>query len=215
MDNTHRRIGVLGQWARKGVTMFSTVIALWRKLTRSRILIGLAFMLISILGVFGVIRSATTGTTVILASRFLAAGTTITQDDIDTVQVMSEPSVPAVDPEDFVGKVIAVDIGDGEMVTPRMIEPTQDSRIALAVPLGIPPATTIVPGSIVTVWRVDEEGVLPPTAVAFNAVVTDIADTGFGADILATLLIEFDEVDRVVAATGPRQHLVLSTGEKS
>lgn len=189
------------------------LITRWRNLVRSRMLVGVLLILVSIVGVFGVIQSQTRGVKVLLAADFLPAGTIIAEADLVEARILDPQSQPVLAASEAIGQKLGFDVGFGELLTQRMFEPSLVQRVSVAVPLGFPPAENIAPGSTVSVWVVDEENDNPPASVANGATVTELTDSGFGADILATLLVNFTEVDRLLAATGSRRHIVITAGE--
>jgi hypothetical protein len=114
---------------------------------------------------------------------------------------------------DVVGRVVALDIGAGEIITARLLETTSLSRVLVSVPLGVTPPSTIAIGATVDLWSVDEDGGAPPVTVARNASVVSIADSGFGGDSVLAVLIDPLEVNRVLAVLGSSHVIVATSGE--
>ena len=180
---------------------------------RSRTVLGLALIAASIIGVFAVISLSGTGTTVILAREFIPAGTTISADALLTVPIDAAAPVDHLTTAEATGQVAGVDLAPGDVVSHHALEPTSVERIAVALPLGVSPATGIGAGSVVSVWSVDEDGIVPPDTIARNVGVVGIADAGFGADTVATVLVDSIDIERVLGALGSKRLIVLTTGE--
>lgn len=193
--------------------MLTKVKTKWRNLVRSRVMVGVLLIGISIAGVFGVIQSQTRGVRVLLAADFLPAGSVISEADLAEARILDPNPTYLLETSEVIGQTLGTDVGPGELITQRMFEPTLVQRVSVAVPLGYPPAQNIESGSNVSVWVVDKENNSPPVAVSNEATVTELSDSGFGADILATLLVNFTDVDRLLAATSSRRHIVITTGE--
>ena len=178
---------------------------------RSRTVVGLLLIASSIVGVFVVVRASAPGDAIIVATKFLPAGSVLTATDI-TVSRVSRRSGDAVQTEkDVIGKAIGVDLGEGDIVTSRVMEPTTESRIEIAVPLGVEPPAGVDEGSQVDLWAVDSEGVLPPITVARNAPAISFVESGFGGDTIMTLLVSSTEVDSVLGALGTSRILVATS----
>jgi hypothetical protein len=112
-----------------------------------------------------------------------------------------------------IGRVAGVDIGDGEFISARMLEAIPESRVRVSVPLGITPPTTIARGSVIELWAVDADEISPPVAVARNATVLAVVESGLGGGTALTLLVTAFDVDRVLSAIGSSDMMVATEGE--
>ena len=193
--------------------MSSILSFLRRRLAASRTIVGVILVVASIAGVVAVVRLSTPGERVIMAISFLSAGTVITADAIEEVRVSSLATSPGVSLTEVIGRVVGSDIGAGELITARLLEPTTSSRVQISVPIGVMPPSTMTTGALVDLWAVDEDGATPPATVALNATVVAIADSGFGGDVVMTVLVDPLEVDRVLAVLGSSHVIVVTSGE--
>ena len=193
--------------------MSSILSFLRRRLAASRTIVGVVLVVASVAGVVAVVRLSTPGERVIMAISFLSAGTVITADAIDEVRVSSLTTSPGVSLTEVIGRVVGSDIGAGELITARLLEPTTSSRVQISVPIGVMPPSTMTSGALVDLWAVDEDGATPPATVALNATVVAIADSGFGGDAVMTVLVDPLEVDRVLAVLDSSHVIVVTSGE--
>ncbi|CAB4531100.1 unannotated protein [freshwater metagenome] len=193
--------------------MSSILSFLRRRLAASRTIVGVVLVVASVAGVVAVVRLSTPGERVIMAISFLSAGTVITADAIEEVRVSSLATSPGVSLEEVIGRVVGSDIGAGELITARLLEPTTSSRVQISVPIGVTPPSTMTSGALVDLWAVDEDGATPPATVALNATVVAIADSGFGGDAVMTVLVDPLEVDRVLAVLDSSHVIVVTSGE--
>jgi hypothetical protein len=193
--------------------MSSILSFLRRRLATARTIVGVILVVASVAGVIAVVRLSTPGERVIMAISFLSAGTVITADAIDEVRVSSLATSPGVSLTEVIGRVVGSDIGAGELITARLLEPTTSSRVQISVPIGVMPPSTMTTGALVDLWAVDEDGATPPATVALNATVVAIADSGFGGDAVMTVLVDPLEVDRVLAVLGSSHVIVVTSGE--
>jgi len=184
-----------------------------RRLAASRTLVGIALIIVSVIGVVGVVRLSTPGDRVIMAMSFLPAGTVITEDVIEEVRVSSHAVNSHESMTDVIGRVTGSDIGGGEIITARLLEPNPSSRVLIAVPLGVAPPSAFTNGEVVDLWSVSEDGVVPPITVARNAVIVSVNDSGFGGDSVLTVLVESAQVDRVLGVLGSSHIIVATSGE--
>jgi len=198
---------------RKGKVMSSILSFLRRRLLASRTIVGFVLVVASVIGVVSVVRLSTPGERVVMASSFLSAGTVITADVIDEVRVTSLTTSPGVSLTGVVGRVVGSDIGVGEIITPRLLEPTTLSRVQISVPIGVMPPSAMTNGASVDLWAIDQDGAAPPTTVALNATVVTVEDSGFGGDVVMTVLVDSLEVDRVLAVLGSSYVIVATSGE--
>jgi len=192
----------------------SFVKSLVQRLTQtSRTLVGLVLIVSSIVGVIFVVRSSAPGDRIVMAATFLPAGTIITAESLREGRVSPAPTGPLLVAEDVIGRVAGVDIGGGEFIAARMLEATPESRVHVSVPLGISPPTTIVRGSVIELWAVDADELSPPFAVARNAIVLSVVESGLGGGTALTLLVTAFEVDRVLSAIGASHMMIATEGE--
>jgi hypothetical protein len=193
--------------------MSSILSFLRRRLVASRTIIGIALVVVSVVGVVGVVRLSTPGERVIMAISFLPAGTVITADVIDEVRISTLSTSPGGSPTEIIGRVVGLDVGPGEIITARLLEPSVLSRVQISVPLGVTPPSTMTNGASIDIWAVDEDGDTPPVTVARNATVVTLIDSGFGGDSVVTVLVHPLEVHRVLAVLGSSNVIVASLGE--
>ena len=191
----------------------SIIKSILRRLARtSRTLIGLLLVVTSIVGVVLVVRASAPGDRIVMAAAFIPAGTVLTEEVLREGRVSGAPSDLILTYNEIIGRVAGVDVGNGEFISGRMLEPTRESRIRLSVPLGIAPPSTVAPGSQIELWAVDSEEASPPQSVARNAVVLSIVDGGLGGDTVVTLLVTAFEVDRVLSAIASANSLLATEG---
>jgi len=173
----------------------------------------LVLIVASIVGVAFVVRSSAPGNRIVMAATFLPAGTVITAELLRDGRVSPAPPGSVLAAEDVIGRIAGIDIGDGEFISARMLEAISESRVRVSVPLGIIPPATIVRGSAIELWAVNEDEMSPPIAVARNAIVLAVVESGLGGDTALTLLVEAFEVDRVLSAIGSSHMMVATEGE--
>lgn len=178
-----------------------------------RTLVGLVLIVSSIVGVVFVVRASAPGERVVMAATFLPAGTVITAESLREGRISPTAPNAVLVAEDVIGRVVGVDVGIGELISERMLEATPESRVHVAVPLGITPPTTVVPGSTVQLWSVDGDDFSPPHSIARNAVVLSVEASGLGGGTLLSVLVAAFEVDRVLSAIGSSHMVVATEGE--
>jgi len=200
-------------WVRKGSSMNTIFSFVRRWLAASRTLVGVALIIVSVVGVVSVVRLSTPGDRVIMANSFLPVGTVITEDVIEEGRVSSIAVNPSESPTDVIGRVVGSDIGGGEIITARLLEPISSSRVLISVPLGVTPPPAITSGTVVDLWSVNEDADMPPITVARNAVVVSVTDSGFGGDSVLTVLVDPVQVDRVLGVLGSSRVIVATSGE--
>jgi hypothetical protein len=193
--------------------MSSILSFLRRRLAASRTIIGIALVVVSLVCVVGVVRLSTPGERVIMAISFLPAGTVITADAVDEVRVSSLASSPGASLTEIVGRVVGADVGAGEIITARLLEPSALSRVQISVPLGVTPPSTMTSGASIDLWAVDEDGDTPPVTVARNAALVSMTDSGFGGDSIVNVLVNPLDVNRVLAVLGSSHVIVATSGE--
>jgi hypothetical protein len=189
--------------------------SLIRRITMSsRSIIGLVLIVSSIVGVVLVVRLASPGDRIILASGFIPAGTVITTESIREGRATDVPAGLLLKAEDILGRVVGVDVGEGEFISARMLEVAAQSSSQVSVPLGIEPPTTVARGTTVELWSVDAEGIQPPVSIARHAIVMSLSESGFGGDTVLTVRISPAEVALVLATIGSNQ-VVMATASDS
>lgn len=189
--------------------------SLIRRITMSsRSIIGLVLIVSGIVGVVLVVRLASPGDRIILASGFIPAGTVITTESIREGRATDVPKGLLLKAEDILGRVVGVDVGDGEFISARMLEVAAQSSAQVSVPLGIAPPTSVERGTTVELWSVDAEGIQPPVSIARNAIVMSLSESGFGGDTVLTVRISPAEVALVLATIGSNQ-VVMATASDS
>ena len=189
--------------------------SLVRRITMSsRSIIGLVLIVSSIVGVVLVVRLASPGDRIILASGFIPAGTVITTESIREGRATDVPAGLLLKAEDILGRVVGVDVGDGEFISARMLEVAAQSSAQVSVPLGIAPPTSVERGTTVELWSVDAEGIHPPVSIARQAIVMSLSESGFGGDTVLTVRISPAEVALVLATIGSNQ-VVMATASDS
>lgn len=192
----------------------SFVASVWKRLNSTpRTLVGLVLIVSSIVGVVFVVRASAPGERVVMAATFLPAGTVITAESLREGRISPTAPNAVLVAEDVIGRVVGVDVGIGELISERMLEATPESRVHVAVPLGITPPTTVVPGSTVQLWSVDGDDFSPPHSIARNAVVLSVEASGLGGGTLLSVLVAAFEVDRVLSAIGSSHMVVATEGE--
>lgn len=180
----------------------------------SRALIGFILIVSSVVGVVLVVRSAAPGERIILASGFLPAGTVITTESIREGRATDIPGGLLLTTEEALGRVVGVDVGDGELISARMLEVVPQTTTQVSVPLGIAPPTSVARGTAVELWSTDSEGVEPPLSIARHAIVLSIVESGFGGETVLTVRIAPAEVAPVLATIGS-SHIVMATASDS
>lgn len=176
----------------------------------SRALVGIIVIAASAVGVVFLVGSATPGDKIILASGFIPAGTVISADSIREGRATNVRRDLILSANDVVGRVVGVDVGEGEFITERMLEVMVESRIEMSVPLGVTPPSGVTRGTSVELWSVDSEGIAPPISIAGHATVLSIDNGGFGGDTILTVRVDSTDVERVLAAIGSTR-LMLAT----
>jgi hypothetical protein len=194
------------------MSLFKSIVQ--RLVRTSRTLVGLLLIITSIVGMVLVVRASAPGDRIVMAAGFIPAGTILTEDILREGRVSGTPSDLVLAFDDVVGRVVGVDVGNGEFISLRMLEATPETRIRISVPLGITPPSTVEPGSEIELWSVDPEGAIPPQSVASNSVVLSVVDGGLGGATVLTVLVTAFEVDRVLAAIGAANTMLATEGQK-
>ncbi len=179
---------------------------------RSSALIGALLIVASIVGVNLVIRANNVGDPVLLAAEFLPAGTTVTDELIVDARLVGR-TAESLDRADVIGRVLATDVGAGELITGREFDETLESDTIVAIPLGVAPADSIAVGSTVSLWDVDSDGIRPPVTIAGRATLLDVAEGSLGSEARVTVLLSALDVDRVLGALGSTSLIVATSGQ--
>jgi len=183
-----------------------------RAITQSRTLVGLTLIVFSIVGVTLVVRFSAPGVPVVLATTFIPAGTTVTDDMITDGRVASTVSDSGPVRTDIVGRIAGADINKGDLVMVDDLEPTSMNRVEVSVPLGVVPPESLTRGSNIDLWAIDAEGILPPVEVAAHATVLSMSQSSFGGDTIATILVNAMDIDHVLSMIGTSR-LLVATGD--
>jgi hypothetical protein len=180
---------------------------------RSSTVLGAVLILASVVGTATVIRLNNTGSPVVLAREFIAAGTVVTDDMLVDARVVGARS-DAPSRTDVVGRVLGLDVGPGELVSTRTLDETNQSGTIVAIPLGVAPARSLVAGQPISLWKVDGDGLVPPVAIANRATLVEVAEGSMGSDSRATVLLDSSDVDRVLGAIGSTDLIVATSGQR-
>jgi hypothetical protein len=177
--------------------------------------LGIAIILISAIGTTWVISDNSQGTGIVLASRFIPAGTEITSEDVVEARILGEGLVAATHIDELIGKRVALDVAAGDLVTRRALDSTGADRRVIAVPLGIAPSTTITSGMRIQLWSVAPNGSTPPLQVATDVVVVATRRGSFGdSDLLDVSIASRDET-QLLYALGSEDLIVAIVGSGS
>ncbi len=193
--------------------MSSIVLFFRRLILRSRTVVGFGLIIVSIVGVFFVVRASAPGNVVIRATEFLPAGTVITSDMVSDGRVNWTPTGASTARSTVVGRVVGTDIAEGDIVTTRALEERETDRVEVSVPLGVTPPSSMKRGSAITLWSIDKDGVAPPVSVGRNVTVVSVTESGFGGDTVATVRVPALDIDRVLAVLGTSHLLVATSGD--
>lgn len=178
-----------------------------------RVWLGATLIAVSIAGTVTVITSERQGTIIVLASHFIPAGTVITESDISRARVADGGQGIVIEAGDVVGQRTATDIGPGEIVAPRLIDSSLDSRRLVTVPVETSPSREMVAGSRIQLWSVSGADSAPPRLVAVDAVVVAVRDSGFGQGSLLDVSIVARDEMRVISAVGSDGAVVAVMGD--
>lgn len=177
--------------------------------------LGVAVILVSVIGTMWVISDNSQGTGIVLASRFIPAGTEITRDDVVEARIVGEGLVAETTVDELIGKRVALDLAAGDLVAQHTLDSTSVERRVIAVPLGIAPSTTITSGMRIQLWSVAPNGSAPPMQVATDVVVVATRRGSFGdGDLLDVSIASRDET-HLLAALGSDGLIVAIVGSGS
>ncbi len=160
-----------------------------------RTLLGILLVTASAVGVGYTVTEARSGDTVIVASRFLASGSVVTEGDVSTGVTAGITRADIA-----IGRTLQVSIGEGELLTERLFEPQDSMTESLRLDLATAPASDVVAGSRVTVWSLPAAGGPPPQQLAENATVVAVHNTSLGAEDSIEISIDRRQVPQVLAA---------------
>jgi len=180
-----------------------------------RIWLGLALIGVSVFGTVWVVSENSTGTGMVLAARFIPAGTVISSDDLTEARVQADIDFASVALPELVGQRTAVDLAAGDLVSQHTLDSTSSQRRTIAVPLDIAPATTIASGSRIELWFVDAENSRPPRLAAHDVVVIAVRRGGFGEGELVDVSIDVRDEGSLLAALGANGQIIATKGVDS
>jgi SAF domain len=165
-----------------------------------RTLLGILLVTASAVGVGYTVTEARSGDTVIVASRFLASGSVVTEGDVSTALVSTGATAGITRADIAIGRTLQVSIGEGELLTERLFEPQDSMTESLRLDLATAPASDVVAGSRVTVWSLPAAGGPPPQQLAENATVVAVHNTSLGTEDSIEISIDRRQVPQVLAA---------------
>lgn len=180
-----------------------------------RALLGLSLVAISIAGTAWVIADNSTGTGIILATRFIAAGDVIAVEDVSTASIVGTALVTPVDASAVVGHRAAIDIVEGAMISPHHLDSTIALRRVLAIPIGVTPANTLSAGSRAQLWFIPSDSTTPPRIAARDVIVISTRRGSFGEGDIIDVSISASDEDSLMTALGSDGTLVVSEGSDS
>lgn len=165
-----------------------------------RTLLGILMVTASAIGVGYAVTEAQSGDSVLVASRFLATGTVVTEADVTTALVSTGSTAGITEVDVAVGRTVQVSVGKGELLTERLFEPQDSMTESLRLDLATAPGSDIVAGSRVTVWSLPTAGGPPPQQLAENATVVAVHSTSLGTEDSIEISIDRRQVPQVLAA---------------
>ncbi len=171
-------------------------------------------------------RVAASGGSAVVASRDTSAGSLLTRNDIDVIDLPAGSPLASValDPDGVVGRRTRGDLGAGEMITSTRLATSDGAPpgyTTMPVTFSDPEITTFLsPGMrIDIVWSPDSLSGEPPQLVAEAVLVVSIGGAGPGRDELGSLdpvsvLLQVRDADTVnlAAAAGSGRLSVLVRG---
>ncbi|MFM6981507.1 MAG: SAF domain-containing protein [Microbacteriaceae bacterium] len=165
-----------------------------------RTLLGILMVTASAIGVGYTVTEAQSGDPVLVASRFLASGTVVTEADVTTALVSTGSTAGITEVDVVVGRTVQVSVGEGELLTERLFEPQDSMTESLRLDLATAPGSDVVAGSRVTVWSLPTAGGPPPQQLAENATVVAVHSTSLGTEDSIEISIDRRQVPQVLAA---------------
>jgi hypothetical protein len=154
----------------------------------------------SAIGVGYTVTEAQSGDPVLVASRFLASGTVVTEADVTTALVSMGSTAGITEVDVVVGRTVQVSVGEGELLAERLFEPQDSMTESLRLDLATAPGSDVVAGSRVTVWSLPTAGGPPPQQLAENATVVAVHSTSLGTEDSIEISIDRRQVPQVLAA---------------
>jgi hypothetical protein len=191
--------------------MVSQRLAWMKRKSTQRAILGFALIGISVAGTAATIAVNNNGTTAVMASRVIPAGSLISDADVYEVRVSSISDLREVTLADVVGRRASADLAVGSTVVSADLEPASLATSLVSVPLSISPAESISPGRHVQLWSMSSDELEPVRLVARNAVVVSRRDSGFGGEVMMDVSLSFREVHTVLAAIGANARIVATT----
>jgi hypothetical protein len=179
-----------------------------------RALLGLTLIGVSVAGTTATIALNNQGTTTVVATRIITAGSSITRDDVVEVRVNPPAALLEIRLDDVVGQRAAVDLLPGATVVRAQFEPGQITNSVIAIPLAISPAESVSQGARIQVWAMSADGLAPIRLVANDVVVVATRSPGFGGEVMLDVSLSFREAQAVLAAIGSNSRLVVATGHE-
>jgi hypothetical protein len=177
-----------------------------------RALLGLTLIGVSVAGTTATIALNNQGTTTVVATRMITAGSSITRDDVVELRVNPPDALLEIRLDDVVGQRAAVDLLPGSTVVRAQFEPGRIVNSVIAIPLAISPAESVAPGARIQVWAMSADGLAPIRLVASDVVVVATRSPGFGGEVMMDVSLSFREAQAVLAAIGSNARLVVATG---
>lgn len=177
-----------------------------------RVWLGIALVSVSVAGTVWVISDRTQGTGIVLATRFIPAGSPISAEDVSTGRATASTGIQALVPSDVVGHRAAVDLAEGDIVSPHDLDSTVTRRTVVAVPLGISPAATIASGVRVQLWFVPTDATAPPTIVSNDVLVIAARRGTFGEGDVLDVSVNSRDEDSLLTALGAEGVVVVTAG---
>lgn len=182
-----------------------------RKPTK-RALLGLVLIAVSVAGTAVTIAVGNEGTTAVVATRMIVAGSTIAEDDVRAVKISPTGSAPTVTLESVVGQRAATDIVQGSTIVSANLDDTFYDKLVLSVPLGLVPAESVAEGARIRLWAIAPDQSAPVRLVARDVIVVGMRESGFGGEVTADVSLNDREAQNVLATLGANSMIVATTG---
>lgn len=176
-----------------------------------RAILGLALIGVSVAGTAATVAINNEGTTAVMATRVITAGSMISKDDVREVRVSSMPMLSEISLADVVGRRASVDLAINSTIVMEHLEPASLTTSVVSIPLSIAPAESITAGRRIELWAMSSDGVEPVRLVARNAVVVSSRSSGFGGEVMMDVSLTFREVHSVLAAISANTRIVATT----
>lgn len=137
-----------------------------------RVVLGLVLVILSALGTWALVRSASASTPVVVASRLLVEGQQVQPGDIrqDEVGLAAFSGEYAASSDLVVGKVVTRVIHAGELVPRASIgEVSETLQTTMVIDVATDVASTLQEGSIIDVWAAQSANSSTISSVAVSA----------------------------------------------